>query len=335
MRGRMGLALVTTLSCLSLGFLFADLAVGQNPFDIDLGSKPAASGSTVAGQTPAGTTNEGGASSLQNATATVLAAGDIAECDHQGDEATARILARYPQATVLTLGDNAYQHGTPAEFKNCYAPSWGKFKDRTRPATGNHDEATKNAQGYWDFFGPRGGPYDQYYYGYDLGAWHLVVLNSDCWRVGGCDPGDPQIQWARSDLGTHRTRCTLAYWHRPPFTSGRYGLPKDTTRVMPLWRTLYDKGVDVLLVGHDHDFERFVPMDANGRPDPRGVREFVVGTGGGNLRAFKNPPLPTTAVRSDSTWGVLRLTLSPGRYAWRFLPVSGGGFTDAGAGTCH
>jgi len=266
----------------------------------------------------------------------VLAAGDIAECDHQGDEATARILAQYPHATILTLGDNAYQHGTPADFRNCYAPSWGKFKDRTRPATGNHDEATKNAQGYWDFFGPRGGSYDKYYYSYDLGAWHLVVLNSDCWRVGGCDPTDPQIEWLAADFAAHRNLCTLAYWHRPPFTSGRYGLPKDTNRVMPLWQTLYDEGVDVLLVGHDHDYERFVPMDATGQPDPsKGVREFVVGTGGGNLRPFGNAPLPTTAARSFSTWGVLRLTLEPGEYAWRFLPVTPGAFADSGVGACH
>lgn len=340
MRGRPGILLVTTLSCLCLGFIFADLAVGQNPFDVDLGSGRTSTGSrvghSVAGQTRNATTSQPGSKTNQNATATVLAAGDIAECDHQGDETTARILAQYPQATILTLGDNAYQHGTPADFRNCYAPSWGKFKERTRPATGNHDEATKNAQGYWDFFGPRGGPYDKYYYSYDLGAWHLVVLNSDCWRVGGCDPTDPQIEWLAADLAAHRNRCTLAYWHRPPFTSGRYGLPKDTNRVMPLWQTLYNEGVDVLLVGHDHDYERFIPMDASGQADPsKGVREFVVGTGGGNLRPFENPPLPTTATRSFSTWGVLRLTLEPGKYAWRFLPVTPGGFTDLGVGTCH
>jgi hypothetical protein len=318
-----------------LGFVLADLATGQNPFDVDLGNNSKA-GDPGAAQTSAPTSSQAGSTSDQNATATALAAGDIAECDHQGDEATARILAQYPHATILTLGDNAYQHGTPADFRNCYAPSWGKFKERTRPTTGNHDEATKNAQGYWDFFGPRGGPYDEYYYSYDLGAWHMVVLNSDCWRVGGCDPTDPQIEWLTADLAAHRNLCTLAYWHRPPFTSGRYGLPKDTNRVMPLWQTLYDEGVDVLLVGHDHDYERFMPMDTTGQPDPsKGVREFVVGTGGGNLRPFGNPPLPTTATRSSSAWGVLRLSLAPGKYAWRFLPVTLGGFTDSGTGACH
>jgi acid phosphatase type 7 len=266
----------------------------------------------------------------------LLAAGDIAECDHQGDEATAKILERNPDATIAALGDLAYQDGTPGEFKRCYGPSWGKFEDRTKPATGNHDHATKNAQGYWDFFGSRGGPYDRYYYSYDLGAWHMVVLNSDCWRVDGCDIDDPQAEWLRADLRKHPTRCTLAYWHRPPFSSGRYGDPEDTMRVRPLWRVLYEEGVDVLLTGHEHSYERFAPMNAEGtRDDERGVRLFVVGTGGGNLRRFKNDPLPTTDVRNDATWGVLKLSLSQVGYSWEFLPVAGKSFTDSGSGSCH
>jgi hypothetical protein len=269
-------------------------------------------------------------------TAELLAAGDIAECDHQGDEATARILARYPKATIAALGDLAYQHGTTAEFEDCYGPSWGKFEDRTRPTTGNHDEATKNAQGYWDFFGSRGGPYDKYYYSYDLGSWHVVVLNSDCWRVDGCDSDDPQAEWLRLDLRRHRALCTLAYWHRPPFSSGRYGAPKETKRVRPLWRVLYEEGADVLLTGHEHSYERFAPMNAEGqRDEANGVRLFVVGTGGGNLRSFKNDPLPTTEVRDDETWGVLKLGLKPRTYDWEFLPVAEGSFTDSGSGSCH
>jgi acid phosphatase type 7 len=269
-------------------------------------------------------------------TQVVLAAGDIAECDHQGDEATARILAGYPNATIATLGDNAYQSGTDENFRNCYAPSWGAFKDRTRPATGNHDHSTKNAQGYWDFFGKRGGPYDRYYYSYDLGTWHVVVLNSDCWRVGGCELNDPQSQWLRRDLSRHRPPCTLAYWHRPPFSSGRYGSPEDTKRVRPLWSILYDEGVDVLLTGHEHSYERFAPMNTTGeRDDADGVHLFVVGTGGGNLREFANDPLPTTEVRQDHTWGVLKLTLMATGYDWKFLPVAGKTFTDSGSGACH
>jgi hypothetical protein len=275
-------------------------------------------------------------SQAEGGSAVLLAAGDIAECDHQGDEATAKILADYPQATIQTLGDNAYQHGTGAEFAQCYDPSWGQFKDRTRPATGNHDEATENAQGYWEYFGERGGPYDKYYYSYDLGSWHVVVLNSDCWRVGGCELDDPQAEWLRNDLARHGAFCTLAVWHRPPFSSGRYGDPDDTDRVRPLWRVVSEEGVDVVLTGHEHSYERFAPMDADGkRDDAQGVRLFVVGTGGGNLRSFANDPLPTTEAREDDTWGVLKLDLKPSSYAWEFLPVAGSSFSDSGIGSCH
>jgi acid phosphatase type 7 len=266
----------------------------------------------------------------------LLAAGDIAECEHQGDEATARILAEYPDATIATLGDNAYQQGTAEQYRECYGPSWGAFKDRTRPATGNHDNSTKDAQGYWEFFGERGGPFDRYYYSYELGGWHVVVLNSDCWRVEGCESNDPQAQWLRRDLAQHPVLCTLAYWHRPPFSSGRYGSLKDTKRVRPLWAILVERGVDVLLTGHDHSYERFAPINATGKKDDAdGVRLFVVGTGGGNLRNFANEPLPTTEVRQDHTWGVLKLTLGETGYDWEFLPVAGKTFTDSGSGDCH
>jgi len=280
--------------------------------------------------------NGGGNSQAEGGSRVLLAAGDIAECDHEGDEATAKILADYPQATIQTLGDNAYQHGTAEEFDQCYDPTWGQFKDRTMPATGNHDEATKNAQGYWDYFGSQGGPYDKYYYSYDLGSWHIVVLNSDCWRVGGCETDDPQAEWLRDDLARHGAHCTLAVWHRPPFSSGRYGDPADTARVRPLWSVLNDEGVDVLLTGHEHSYERFAPMNASGkRDDAQGVRLFVVGTGGGNLRSFANDPLPTTEARQDDTWGVLKLDLKPSAYDWEFLPVAGSSFSDSGTGSCH
>jgi acid phosphatase type 7 len=278
----------------------------------------------------------GGDSQAEGGSAVLLAAGDIAECDHEGDEATAKVLADYPQATIQTLGDNAYQHGTAEEFEQCYDPTWGQFKDRTMPATGNHDEATKNAQGYWDYFGESGGPYDKYYYSYDLGAWHVVVLNSDCWRVGGCETDDPQAEWLRTDLAGHSAFCTLAVWHRPPFSSGRYGDPEDTARVRPLWGVINEEGVDVLLTGHEHSYERFAPMDTEGKRDEaHGVRLFVVGTGGGNLRSFANDPLPTTEAREDDSWGVLKLDLKPSGYDWDFLPVEGSTFSDSGTGNCH
>jgi hypothetical protein len=266
----------------------------------------------------------------------LLAAGDIAECPTSGDEATARILSRYPGATIATLGDNAYPDGATEDFERCYDPSWGRYKDRTRPATGNHDFGTTDAEGYFDYFGKAGGDFDKYYYSYDLGAWHVVVLNSDCWRVGGCEINETQAEWLRRDLRNHGALCTLAYWHRPPFSSGRYGDPEDTGRVRPLWRVLYEEGADVLLTGHEHSYERFAPMNADGeRDEQRGVRLIVVGTGGGNLRRFKYDPLPTTEVRNDETWGVVKLTLYPTRYKWEFIPVAGTSFTDSGSGVCH
>jgi acid phosphatase type 7 len=266
----------------------------------------------------------------------LLAAGDIAECPTNGDEATAEILGRFPAATIATLGDNVYDHGTEAEFEQCFAPSWGRYKERIRPATGNHDFATENAAGYYAYFGDAGGPFDQYYYSYDLGEWHIVVLNSDCWRVDGCELGDPQIEWLREELAGSGAACTLAYMHRPPFSSGRYGTPKNTKNARPIWQTLYEEGADILLTGHEHSYERFAPMNAEGEADlERGVRLFVVGTGGGNLRKFKFEPLPTTEARDDTTWGVLKLTLHSDRYEWEFIPVAGKTFRDSGSGTCH
>jgi hypothetical protein len=246
------------------------------------------------------------------------------------------LLDAHPSGTVATLGDNAYSDGARAEFAACFDPSWGRHKARMRPATGNHDYGTKDAAGYAAYFGKRGGPFDRYYYSYDLAAWHVVVLNSDCWRVGGCEDGDPMIRWLRRDLLRNETTCTLAYWHRPPFSSGRYGDPEDTDRVRPLWATIVRLGVDVVLTGHEHSYERFVPMDGAGkRAGERGARLFVVGTGGAHLRRYRNPPLPTTAARRDDTWGVLELTLRPKGYDWRFLPVAGRTFADSGTGRCH
>jgi len=266
----------------------------------------------------------------------LLAAGDIAECPTSGDEATAEIVERFPDATVAALGDNAYPVGSVRDYRDCFDPSWGRFRDRIRPATGNHEFSTKDAGGYYQYFGDAGGPFDRYHYSYDLGAWHVVVLNTDCWRVGGCELDSPQIEWLRDDLARNPRRCTLAYMHRPPFSSGRYGEPKDTTRVRPLWQTLYEENVDVLLAAHEHSYERFAPMNTRGEPDDeRGVRLFVVGTGGGNLREFAFGPLPTTEVRNAQTWGVLKLTLHSDGYEWEFLPVEGETFTDSGSGSCH
>jgi acid phosphatase type 7 len=265
----------------------------------------------------------------------LLAAGDIAECDDTGDEATAEILAAYPDAAIATLGDNAYPRGTPTAFAECFDPSWGRHKERIRPATGNHDHSTKDAAGYFEYFGEAGGEFDKYYYSYDLGAWHVVVLNSDCWRVDGCGANDPQGRWLRNDLAASPAHCTLAYWHRPPFSSGWYGDPEDSARVLPLWEMAYDAGVDVVLAAHDHSYERLAPMNRTGERQDPGMRLFVVGTGGGGLRGFSEDPLPTTEARNGETWGVLKLTLRDDGYDWEFLAVEGSTFTDSGSGSCR
>ena len=249
-----------------------------------------------------------------------------------GDEATAKIVAGI-SGTVATLGDNVYERGSGAEFATCFAPSWGVFKDRIRPAPGNHEYLTPGAQGYFDYFGAAAGTLGQGYYSYNLGAWHVIVLNSECWQVGGCAAGSPQTQWLQADLAAHPAQCTLAYWQRPRFSSGPHG---DMTLVQAFWDVLYAAGADVVLNGYDQDYERFVPQDPQGRSDPaHGLTEFVVGTGGRSHYPFKGGPLPNTAVRNDTAYGVLKLTLHPGRFDWQFLPVAGATFSDSGSGACH
>jgi hypothetical protein len=271
----------------------------------------------------------GGAARSQPAAATLVAAGDIASCDSDGDEATARLLDRV-RGTIAALGDTVYENGTDAEFSRCYAPSWGRHRPRTRPAVGNHEYGVDGAAGYFRYFGrvarpPRG------YYSYDLGAWHVVVLNSNCRPAGGCAAGSPQERWLRADLAAHPAACTLAYAHHPRFSSGPHG--SDETLV-DLWRALYRAGVDVVLAGHDHHYERFRPLTPTGRPDRRhGIRQFVVGTGGRSLRPTLSPQ-PGSEVRSSRSYGVLVLRLRPERYSWRFLAV-GGRVRDAGSATCH
>jgi hypothetical protein len=261
----------------------------------------------------------------------LIAAGDIASCLSSGDEATAALLDRLP-GTVATLGDNAYENGTGADFAECYQPTWGRHKARTRPSAGNHDFHTPGAAGYFDYFGAAAGPRPKGYYSYDIGPWHLVVLNSNCDAVGGCGPGSLQGKWLRADLEAHRVRCTLAYWHHPRFSSGEHG---DDTMVQPFWEVLYAHGADVVLSGHDHDYERFAPQTPGGAVDQqRGIREFVVGTGGGSRRVFRTIRR-NSEVRDTKTFGVLRLDLRAGEYTWLFVPEAGKTFTDSGTGRCH
>jgi 3',5'-cyclic AMP phosphodiesterase CpdA len=246
---------------------------------------------------------------------TLIAAGDIASCRSSGDEATAVLVARTP-GTVALLGDAVYERGTSAELRDCY--SWRRFRARTRAALGNHEYGTGNAAAAIAYFRlPRRG-YDSD----ELGSWHVVVLNSNCGPAGGCGTGSPQQRWLAADLAAHPAVCTLAYMHHPRFSSGLHG--PDRT-IAPLWRTLAAGRVDVVLAGHDHHYERFAPID--------GIRSFVVGTGGRSHYPVLRR-LPASVVLDDRTFGVLRLTLRPGAYDWRFLPVAGSTFGDSGSARC-
>jgi hypothetical protein len=261
----------------------------------------------------------------------LLAAGDIASCASSGDEATAALLDRLG-GTVVTLGDNAYEDATQRDFAECYHPAWGRHKGRTRPSAGNHDYQTPGAAPYFDYFGAMAGQRGKGYYSYEVGTWHVIALNSNCAEVGGCSGGSPQERWLRADLSAHDARCTVAYWHHPRFSSGGHG---DHPQVGPFWQALYEHGADVVLVGHDHDYERFAPQTPGGSADPqRGIREFVVGTGGRSLRPFPRTR-PNSEVRNNSTFGVLRLALGVGTYTWRFVPEAGKTFADSGSGRCH
>ena len=261
----------------------------------------------------------------------LVAAGDIADCGSEGDEATAALLDVLP-GTVAALGDLVYPSGRPEEFASCYGPSWGRHAGRTRPAPGNHDYETLGAAGYYSYFGAAAGPPGQGWHSYDLGEWHVIVLNSICGAVGGCHAGSPQEQWLRADLAANPAACTLAYWHNPRFSSAQHG---SDAAYQAFWQALHDAGADVVLSAHDHVYERFAPQTPSGELDEaNGVRQFTVGTGGKSLYDF-GAPLPTTEMRNNDTFGVLRLTLHPDRYDWEFVPASGGTFTDTGSDTCH
>ena len=262
----------------------------------------------------------------------LVGAGDIAGCNLDGDEATARLIDGI-DGTVFTAGDNAYDSGSADEFQNCYDATWGRFKDRTRPAAGNHDWATEDARGYRDYFGDRALNSDgDTWYSYDLGAWHVVVLDANCDRVAGCGPDSDQGRWLAADLAASGPFCTLAIWHQPRFSSGdEHG---NDPSVDAFWRALYAAGADVVVNGHDHDYERFAPQDPDGNEDrDRGIREFVVGTGGATLRGF-DAPQPNSELRVAVSHGVLKLTLRPRQYDWAFITTNET-FTDSGSAPCH
>jgi len=268
-------------------------------------------------------------------TVTLVGAGDIAECGSGTDDSTAALLGRVGGA-VFTAGDNAYPDGYYQDYANCWAPSWGRYQALVHPAAGNHeyhDVITSGGADYYRYFyrdhGTFVGDSGKYYYSYDLGAWHVVVLNTFI----DMSVGSPQEQWLRADLAASTKQCTLAYMHYARFSSG--SVHGSYAALQPLWQALYDYGAEIAIAGHDHEYERFAPQTPDGQLDTaRGIRSFVVGTGGGGLYSF-GTPLPNSEVRNNTTWGVLKLTLRDGDYDWQFVPITGQTFTDAGSGSCH
>ncbi len=259
----------------------------------------------------------------------LVGAGDIGECG-SGPKGTADLLDLIP-GTVFTAGDNAYPDGTAVELQRCYAPTWGRHLARTHPAAGNHDYRAPNASPYFAYFGAAAGPPLRGYYSYDIGAWHIIVMNSNCSEVGGCQAGSAQEKWLREDLAAHPGRCTAAIWHHPRFSSGTHG---GSRLMQDAWKALLDAGADFVVNGHDHDYERFATQDSAGAATSRGIREFVAGTGGADLRSFSHPPVANSEVRNSATHGVLKFTLHATSYDWEFIP-SDGAFTDSGSSPCH
>lgn len=268
---------------------------------------------------------------------TLVGAGDIAGCGNlAGAEATARLIEKIP-GTVFAAGDLAYEKGTYEEFKECYDPTWGKFRSRTRPAPGNHEYRGTSASGYFRYWGTQAGDPGKGYYSFDLGAWHIIVLNTNCSvrELGGCAEGSLEETWLRQDLAAHANVCTLAYGHHALYSSGLFGRHARHPELEAFWQDLYDARADLVLAGHEHSYERFAPQDPRGHADEqRGIREIVVGTGG-RSHTLLGAPQPNSEVRNDNTFGVLKLTLSPGHYTWQFIPEKDKSFTDSGEGSCH
>ena len=274
------------------------------------------------------------AGTTEPVTVTIAAAGDIAcdpkqnvgtpkDCDQA---ATADLLGQLHPTAVLTLGDNQYEDNAYQAYLDVYDKTWGAYKDITFPTIGNHEYLTQDAAGYFKYFGFPA------YYSFDLGNWHIVSLNSECHFVGGCNKNSPQERWFLADLAAHPNLCTMVMWHEPRWSSGEH---QDATQMDTIWKDLVAANVDVVLTGHNHDYERFQPLNAAGRPDPKGTPEFVVGTGGKNHYGFVVPPLPGEVVRDQNSFGVISMTLTSDGYSWRFVDAPGYTFTDTGTATCH
>jgi hypothetical protein len=280
-------------------------------------------------KTPIPSTSPTATSTLAPDGVVLVGAGDIADCNRVEDEQTAQLLDNIP-GTVYTVGDNAYPNGSATSFNNCYEPTWGRHKARTHPAVGDNEYSTSGASGYFNYFGGAAGDPTKGYYSYDIGGWHIITLNSNCSQVGGCDPGSPQGQWLQADLAAHPNMCVLAIHHEPLFSSNGGDLD-----LRDFWVPLYAAEADIVLSGHRHNYERFDQQNPDGVADPgRGIRQFVVGTGGASLSSFDLGIAPNSQVRNDNTHGVLKFTLYQGSYSWEFIPITGQTFTDSGSALC-
>ena len=258
----------------------------------------------------------------------LVGAGDVADCRSDGAARTALLLDSI-RGTVFIAGDVAYQtKHNPQPFLTCFDPAWGRHRARIRPALGNHDYASDSAAAYFQYFGERAGPRPGGYYSYALGRWHVIALNTNI----AIDDSSAQLRWLRTDLAASAGQCTVAYMHHPRFSSGPH---TEREALIPLWRTLARHGVSVAIAGHDHIYERFAPLDADGIPDTvNGVRQFVVGTGGAHHYAI-DALLPGSEAHSTDTFGLLKLTLLPDRYRWAFIPVDATALHDQGESPCH
>jgi hypothetical protein len=294
----------------------------------DLGAtlRVAVTASNVAGSATAVSDPSAVVAAAPGADPVIAAAGDIANpvSPSASQWATSDLLVRGNYTAVLTLGDNQYEDGLLTDFLSSYDPTWGRVKAKTYPAPGNHDYHTPGAAGYFTYFGARA---PASYYSFDLGAWHLISLDSE---IDHSD-GSAQERWLENDLIGHPNACVLAYWHKPRFSSGPHG---SDSSYDAFWQDLYTAKADVVLNGHDHDYERFAPQTPAAVADARGIREFVVGTGGHGHYSLTSLQ-PNSEVFNGDTYGVLELTLHATTYEWRFVPAVGfGTFTDAGSGTC-
>ncbi len=337
MKGLAGLAAVVVAGTILVSCEFTGSSTPASPSASATGSAPTVTASAT-WHLPGTVVPPVASPATEDENVTLLGAGDICRADYISKaRATAALvkteLAANPQAIVFTLGDNSNEQGTAAQYTNCFNTTWGQFKPAIHPTPGNHDQYTAGGAAYYAYFGSAAGPSGKGYYSYEAGPyWHVIVLNAICGKVpGGCGRGSAQERWLKADLAASSGKHILAMWHAPEYSSGGHG---STTTYITWWRDLYAAHAEIVLSGHDHDYERFARQNPDGKADPQGIRQFVSGTGGA-----AHSPLgirrPNSEVWNSLTYGVLQLTLKRQAYAWRFIPVAGGGFTDSGETATH